>query len=115
MNLLNELLSLNELKNHLGVHDKTLVEFIIAQRLESDTFDIFKRRMIEIGGGSFSPSLIESIDRFIRTMYPSTNTKKDATLCGSVKQRATGNKYLALLEGTPNRDLIDDAFNLSKD
>lgn len=65
----------SELKNHLGVHNgvcyKTLAKFTIAQRLESKSFENFKRKVVEMGGESFPSSLVESIDRFVRTMHPS--------------------------------------------
>ncbi|UKZ82650.1 hypothetical protein TrVFT333_010443 [Trichoderma virens FT-333] len=45
-----ELLSLvskvtSELQNHVGISDKTLAEFLIAQRLESKSSDDFRKRL----------------------------------------------------------------------
>ncbi|KAJ1333698.1 ATP-dependent RNA helicase DHX8/PRP22 [Microdochium nivale] len=76
-----ELLSLvakvtSELQNHLGISEKTLAEFIIAQRLESNTFDEFKGKLSAMGGSSWPESLFDSIDRLIRTLHP---TFKNAT------------------------------------
>ncbi|KAI9713138.1 MAG: DEAH-box ATP-dependent RNA helicase prp22 [Bogoriella megaspora] len=68
----------SELKNHLGVYDKSLAEFIIAQRLESNTFEIFKQNMQDMGG-DFTPSLFESIDRLVRIMHPSMKAKTNDT------------------------------------
>jgi ATP-dependent RNA helicase DHX8/PRP22 len=68
-----------EVENHLGVSDKTFAEFIIAQRLEAPDFEKFRQKMTEIGGESFPPSLIESIDRFVRTMHPAMKSKTTAS------------------------------------
>ncbi len=51
----------SELQNHLGIADKNLAEFIIAQRLDADTLEMFKRKMTGIGGDSFPLSFLESI------------------------------------------------------
>ncbi|EGO59232.1 hypothetical protein NEUTE1DRAFT_128675 [Neurospora tetrasperma FGSC 2508] len=69
-----ELLSLvskvtSELQNHLGVSEKTLAEFIIAQRVECGSFDEFKQKLATIGA-DFPPSLVESIDRLVLTLHP---------------------------------------------
>lgn len=69
-----ELLSLvskvtSELQNHLGVSEKTLAEFIIAQRTECGSFDEFKQKLATIGA-DFPPSLVESIDRLVLTLHP---------------------------------------------
>lgn len=72
MNL--ELLSLvskvtSELQNHVGISDKTLAEFLISQRVESDTTDAFRKKLDGLGA-DFPPSLVDSIDRLVRTMHP---------------------------------------------
>ncbi|RKU47189.1 DEAH-box ATP-dependent RNA helicase prp22 [Coniochaeta pulveracea] len=69
-----ELLSLvskvtSELQNHLGISEKTLAEFVIAQRLECASFDEFKKKLAA-AGAEFPASLLESIDRLVRTMHP---------------------------------------------
>jgi hypothetical protein len=69
-----ELLSLvskvtSELQNHLGISEKTLAEFLIAQRLESATLDEFKKKLAGVGA-EFPASLVESIDRLVRTLHP---------------------------------------------
>jgi ATP-dependent RNA helicase DHX8/PRP22 len=69
-----ELLSLvskvaSELQNHLGISEKTLAEFVIAQRLECGSFEDFKNKLAAVGA-DFPPSLVESIDRLVRTMHP---------------------------------------------
>lgn len=69
-----ELLSLvskvtSELQNHVGVSDKTLAEFLIAQRLESKSGDDFRKKLDGIGA-DFPPSLVDSLDRLVLTMHP---------------------------------------------
>jgi ATP-dependent RNA helicase DHX8/PRP22 len=69
-----ELLSLvskvtSELQNHVGVSDKTLAEFLIAQRLESKSADEFRKKLDGIGA-DFPPSLVDSLDRLVLTMHP---------------------------------------------
>jgi ATP-dependent RNA helicase DHX8/PRP22 len=69
-----ELLSLvskvtSELENHLGIKDKTLAEFVIHQQTECRTLEEFQKKMEEMGA-EFPRSLIESVDRLVRTMHP---------------------------------------------
>lgn len=69
-----ELLSLvskvtSELQNHLGISDKTLAEFVIAQHAECSSLDEFKQKL-EAMGAEFPQSLIESVDRLVLTMHP---------------------------------------------
>jgi len=76
-----ELLSLvskvtSELQNHLGINEKTLAEFVIAQRLECATFEDFKAKLAAVGA-DFPPSLMESIDRLVRTMHPKFKGKQN--------------------------------------
>ncbi|EQB46008.1 helicase associated domain-containing protein [Colletotrichum gloeosporioides Cg-14] len=74
-----ELLSLvskvtSELQNHLGVSDKTLAEFIIAQRVDAEDYDAFKKKLAAIGA-EFPPSLVDSVDRLVLTMHPKLKGK----------------------------------------
>ena len=69
-----ELLSLvskitSELQNHLGINDKTLAEFVIAQHSKCPSLPDFKAQM-EAMGADFPQSLVESLDRLILTMHP---------------------------------------------
>ena len=77
-----ELLSLvskvtSELQNHLGINDKTLAEFVIAQHEKCQTLSDFKLRM-DAMGGDFPASLVESVDRLILTMHPKHKGKAKA-------------------------------------
>ena len=69
-----ELLSLvskvtSELQNHLGINEKTLAEFVIAQHSKCQSLSEFKTQMTAMGA-EFPQSLVESIDRLILTMHP---------------------------------------------
>ncbi|KAK7397968.1 DEAH-box ATP-dependent RNA helicase prp22 [Neonectria punicea] len=77
-----ELLSLvskvtSELQNHVGVGDKTLAEFLIAQRLECSSLDQFRDKLAGIGA-DFPPSLIDSLDRLVLAMHPKFKGKNGA-------------------------------------
>lgn len=78
-----ELLSLvskvtSELQNHVGVGDKTLAEFLIAQRLECTSIDQFREKLAGIGA-DFPPSLVDSLDRLVLAMHPKFKGKNGAT------------------------------------
>ncbi|KAL3426041.1 ATP-dependent RNA helicase DHX8 [Phlyctema vagabunda] len=69
-----ELLSLvskvtSELQNHLGISDKTLAEFVIAQHSQCSSLEEFQTKL-EAMGADFPQSLIESVDRLVLTMHP---------------------------------------------
>ena len=66
-----------EINNHTGVSDKTLAEFIIAQRLECEDLAAFKQRLKSIGA-DFPTSLVESIDRLCRSLHPKLKKKQGA-------------------------------------
>ncbi|KAF3355090.1 Protein AF-9-like protein [Verticillium dahliae VDG1] len=77
-----ELLSLvskvtSELQNHMGVSDKTLAEFIIAQRVECADTGLagFQKKLASLGA-DFPPSFVESIDRLVLAMHPKLKGKK---------------------------------------
>ncbi|CCD33739.1 hypothetical protein ACHAPC_009908 [Botrytis cinerea] len=59
----------SELHNHLGISDKTLAEFVIAQRAECSSLEEFQKKLEAIGG-DFPQSLVESVDRLVLTMHP---------------------------------------------
>ena len=102
----------SELQNHLGVADKNLAEFIIAQRLDSDTLDMFKRKMAGIGGDSFPPSFLESIDRLVQIMHPSLKVRMSAAQVEADKQpvaeEAQFSSGLALPGQAPGPDILAD-------
>lgn len=59
----------SELQNHLGISDKTLAEFVIAQHSECTTLEEFQKKL-EAMGADFPQSLIESVHRLVLTMHP---------------------------------------------
>lgn len=65
-----------EVHNHFGVDDKTLAEFVIAQRVAADSLEDFRRKIREMDDGAFPPSLIDSIDRLVRPVYPSLKARE---------------------------------------
>ena len=82
-----ELLSLvakvtSELQNHLGIHDKTLAEFVIAQHSQCQSLPKFHAKMEEMGA-DFPKSLVESIDRLILTMHPRHKGKANGHSTGT--------------------------------
>lgn len=64
----------SELQNHLGINDKTLAEFVIAQHSKCPSVAKFKSQM-EAMGAEFPESLVDSIDRLILTMHPRHKNK----------------------------------------
>jgi ATP-dependent RNA helicase DHX8/PRP22 len=75
-----ELLSLvskvtSELQNHLGISDKTLAEFVIAQHEQCKSLAEFKAKLEDMGA-EFPNSLVESIDRLVLTLHPKYKTGK---------------------------------------
>ncbi len=79
-----ELLSLvskvtSELQNHLGINEKTLAEFIIAQRLQCTKLAEFREKLAGMGGASWPDSLFDSIDRLVLTMHPKFKATNNGT------------------------------------
>lgn len=113
--LVNKVVS--ELQNHLGVNDKILAEFIIAQRLDSNTFESYKQKISGMVGDSFPPSLIESIDRLVRMMHPTMKARTAATHGEPNDQRSVEEEtevisVLSLPDNAPVQDSIDDVLNV---
>jgi ATP-dependent RNA helicase DHX8/PRP22 len=112
-----ELLSLvtkvtSELENHLGVSDKTLAEFIIDQHTKAAGTEEF-RKALDAFGAEFPPSLVDSIDRLVRTMHPKYKVQGKTDAPSEAKKSDTVFKGLAipdqeLLE--PEEDVLDDTF-----
>ena len=95
-----ELLSLvskvtSELQNHLGINDKTLAEFVIAQHSTCHSLQSFKSHM-DTMGAEFPQSLLESIDRLILTMHPKFRSKRNGESAGKVNPN--GEEFLDEVE-----------------
>ncbi|MCJ1448840.1 MAG: DEAH-box ATP-dependent RNA helicase prp22 [Stictis urceolatum] len=117
-----ELLSLvskvtSELQNHLGINDKTLAEFIIAQHLKCNTLADFKSWLKEIYD-DFPQSLVESVDRLVLTMHPrygkasgaQTDKEGEKSRDDHVQKKSRIFRALAKPDVEPARS--DDTFNL---
>jgi ATP-dependent RNA helicase DHX8/PRP22 len=106
-----------ELKNYIGVYDNTLAEFVIAQRLESDSFESFQQDLTKTGGDAFPLSLVQSIDRFVRMIHPSMKAKADTTHDEPSKQHVNKEKdqvlsSLTLPNDAPTQDSLGDVMDL---
>lgn len=116
-----ELLSLvskvtSELQNHLGISEKTLAEFVIAQRLECTSLDEFKAKLAAVGA-EFPQSLIESVDRLVKTMHPKFKGQQksdDERHQRSTEETTKVFKGLAIPDKQVEADVdaIDDTFAL---
>ncbi|KAK1031216.1 DEAH-box ATP-dependent RNA helicase prp22, partial [Friedmanniomyces endolithicus] len=67
-----ELLSLvskvtSEINSYMGVADKTIAEFVIAEHAKATDLAPFHAALTEY---DFPHSLIDSIDRLVRTLHP---------------------------------------------
>ncbi|KAK2737669.1 DEAH-box ATP-dependent RNA helicase prp22 [Myotisia sp. PD_48] len=85
-----ELLSLvsrvtTELQNHLGINEKTLAEFVIAQHLKCSSLAEFKSSL-DAMGADFPQSLVESVDRLVLTMHPKYKSKQNGASQESTQQ-----------------------------
>lgn len=124
-----ELLSLvskvtSELQNHLGISEKTLAEFIIAQRLQCTKLPEFKEKLAGMGGASWPDSLFDSIDRLVLTLHPKFKSMNGKTITQeddekptrSLQEKETLFKGLSIPDkdvGTTNAgDEIDDTLAL---
>ena len=100
----------SELQNHLGISEKTLAEFIVDQRLKCDTIDGFKKALGGMGA-DFPPSLVESIDRLVRTMHPRLKGKSEQG-SGVKPDKSTIFKGLAVPDKEP--DFLEEFAALEK-
>ncbi|KAG7117539.1 Pre-mRNA-splicing factor ATP-dependent RNA helicase prp22 like protein [Verticillium longisporum] len=120
-----ELLSLvskvtSELQNHMGVSDKTLAEFIIAQRVEcADTGLAGFQKKLAALGADVPPSFVESIDRLVLAMHPKLKGKKTNGADEaqqhhhrSAEEKEQIFKGLAVPDKEVGADAFDDTFAL---
>ncbi|KAF2483011.1 P-loop containing nucleoside triphosphate hydrolase protein [Neohortaea acidophila] len=120
-----ELLSLvskvtSEIDNHMGVSDKTIAEFVIAEHANCSSPNDFATKLEDY---DFPKSLAESIDRLIRTLHPKYKSgKKAETREASGEKDSEGKrdrfKGLALPDKEPPKvadegeNALDDTFAL---
>jgi ATP-dependent RNA helicase DHX8/PRP22 len=62
----------SEIQNHMGISDKTIAEFVIAQHEQCKNLDDFKTKLSEF---DFSATLATAIDRLVLTMHPKYKSK----------------------------------------
>lgn len=114
--LINKVVS--ELQNHLGINDKTLAEYIISERVRSETTVSFKENITATVGDSFPPSLIESIDRLVRMMHPKLKKQGVGKHAEPSNRQSSMDKARALSslslpgKSSPGQDSTDDALDL---
>jgi ATP-dependent RNA helicase DHX8/PRP22 len=112
-----ELLSLvskvtSELQNHLGISDKTLAEFVIAQHSQCKSLDEFKKKL-EAMGADFPQSLIESVDRLVLAMHPKFKGRKNGAVEPAEDERRKVDEKTRVFKGLalPDREIPwDDDF-----
>ncbi|KJY01963.1 pre-mRNA-splicing factor ATP-dependent RNA helicase prp22 like protein [Zymoseptoria brevis] len=102
----------SEINNYMGISDKTIAEFVIAEHANSPDITTFTEKLSEF---DFPKSLTESIDRLIKTLHPKwrsagTTNGKDAGN-GDDKSKSTTFKGLAIPD-KPVEDDLDDTFAL---
>lgn len=64
----------SEIQNHLGINDKNIAEFVIAQHANAKNVNEFKANL-EAMGAEFPQSLVESVDRLVLTLHPKYKSK----------------------------------------
>ncbi|KAK3353274.1 ATP-dependent RNA helicase DHX8 [Lasiosphaeria hispida] len=107
----------SELQNHLGISEKTLAEFVIAQRLECASLGEFKGKLSAVGA-DFPPSLVDSIDRLVLTMHPRFKGKHNGLQNGHEEEHSgrTAEEKSKVFKGLtiPDKeiDVIDDTLAL---
>lgn len=105
----------SELGNHLGINDKTLAEFIIAQHEGCASVDEFQKKLDAIGA-EFPQSLVESVDRLVRTMHPKYKGKggQNGASNGGAQEKEKVFRGLAIPDADPVAadDGIDDTMAL---
>ncbi|WFD38003.1 RNA helicase [Malassezia japonica] len=64
-----------EVENHLGIHDRTLAEFVISLHEQSGSLKVFQSKLDE-AGAEFSTAFVENLDRLITTLHPKHKQEK---------------------------------------
>lgn len=92
----------SELGNHLGINDKTLAEFIIAQHEGCASVDEFRKKLDAVGA-EFPESLVESVDRLVRTMHPKYKGKgaQNGASNGKIEEKEKVFRGLAIPDKEP--------------
>lgn len=102
----------SEINNYMGVSDKTIAEFVIAEHAACPSIDSFAEKLNEY---DFPRSLAESIDRLIRTIHPkykATNGSNDAKRDAFTPDRSERFRGLAIPDKPVEENALDDTFAL---
>ncbi|XP_006624328.1 ATP-dependent RNA helicase DHX8 [Apis dorsata] len=94
-----------ELENHLGLNDKDLAEFIIHLAEKNNTFDKFKKVLIE-NGAEFSESFMANLLRIIQHMKPTKSQEKLSK--STTKQDELAQKFPVLALPNEEPKTVDD-------
>lgn len=94
-----------ELENHLGLNDKDLAEFIIHLAEKNNTFDKFKKVLIE-NGAEFSESFMANLLRIIQHMKPTKSQEKLSK--STIKQDELAQKFPVLALPNEEPKTVDD-------
>lgn len=100
----------SEINNHMGVSDKTISEYVMAEHGKCADQAAFREKVAEF---DFPESLADSIDRLIRTMHPrhkSTMEVSKQNGSKSEKKETQIFKGLAIADTEPVVDDFDDTF-----
>ncbi|KAJ8606234.1 hypothetical protein MRB53_041106 [Persea americana] len=103
----------SEINNYMGISEKTIAEFVIAEHASCSNLEAFAEKLSEY---EFPRSLVESIDRLIRTMHPkykgpsgAVDSKRDSTNGQGKSEKFRG---LAIPDKPIEEDALDDTFAL---
>lgn len=72
----------SEIRNHTGIDDNTLAEFIINLHDQSKNYDEFKNNVLSCGG-EFTDSFLQNISRLIKEIKPKDDIPTDNVNNGS--------------------------------
>ena len=107
----------SEINNYMGISDKTIAEFVIAEHEKCADLADFRKKLEEY---EFPSSLTESIDRLIRTLHPRHKGKSAQNRAKNAEKRKGTFKGLSLPDkevdfendGIGKEDAMDDTFAL---
>lgn len=114
-----ELLSLvskvtSEINNYMGVSDKTIAEYVIAEHVKCADLEKFQESLAEY---EFPQSLAESIDRLVKTLHPQYKKSEAAKrINGGTEKSSSKFRGLAIPDAEPpslkdgKNDAMDDTF-----
>ncbi|XP_001360333.2 ATP-dependent RNA helicase DHX8 [Drosophila pseudoobscura] len=100
-----------ELDNHLGINDKDLAEFIIDLENKNQSYDAFRKALLE-NGAEFPDSLVQNLQRIINLMRPSRPRGGSEEKIGSGSSK--DDKKSQLMKMFPGLALPNDKYSQSE-